>query len=242
MCYFQLLIYLPSSFMININQATIEQFSKKLNVITQELHAFPQNPKLLAVSKQQSAEQIAVAFLAGHKRFGENYAQEALPKMLQLRAYDIEWHFIGPIQSNKCKIIAENFHWVQSLDRIKVAEKLNSYCPQGKILNVCVQVNIDQEINKSGMLENEVLNFCQSLKAFPRLKLKGLMAIPKATQNHSEQRQSFAKLARCFKQLQMQHPDIDTLSMGMSVDYHIALEEGATMIRIGSKLFGAREK
>jgi pyridoxal phosphate enzyme (YggS family) len=228
--------------MNNIPVTTIEQFTQKLNTLTQELATFPQNPKLLAVSKQQSVEQIAAAFLAGHKLFGENYAQEAVAKILQLSTFDIEWHFIGPIQSNKCKTIAEHFHWVQSLDRLKIAEKLNSYCPQEKVLNVCVQVNIDQEIHKSGILENDVADFCQSLTAFPRLKLRGLMTIPKATQSHSEQRQSFAKLAQCFKQLKMQHPHIDTLSMGMSHDYRIALEEGATMIRLGSKLFGVRDK
>lgn len=235
-------MYLSSSVMNTTSETTVTPFAQKLHQLLQELGTFPQNPKLLAVSKQQSAEQIAQAFLAGHKRFGENYVQEALDKILQLSAYDIEWHFIGPIQSNKCKTIAQHFHWIQSLDRIKVAEKLNHYCPEGKILNVCVQVNIDQEINKSGILENEILNFCQSLSTFPHLKLRGLMAIPKASESHSEQRQSFAKLAHCFKQLQTQYPSIDTLSMGMSDDYRIALEEGATMIRLGSKLFGARQK
>ena len=242
MCYFQSPMYLSSSVMNTTPETTVEQFAQKLHRLLQEFDTLPQNPKLLAVSKQQSAAQIAVAFLAGQKRFGENYAQEALDKILQLSTCDIEWHFIGPIQSNKCKIIAQHFHWVQSLDRIKIAEKLNRYCPEGKVLNVCVQVNIDQEVSKSGILENEIASFCHSLSAFPRLKLRGLMAIPKANESHSEQRQSFAKLTDCFKQLQIQHPSVDTLSMGMSDDYRIALEEGATMIRLGSKLFGARQK
>jgi len=162
--------------------------------------------------------------------------------MEDLKAYPIEWHFIGPIQSNKCKAIAENFHWVQSLDRLKIAEKLTNYCPKGKILNICVQVNVDMEENKSGILIEDLPNFCDSLGAFTQLKLRGLMAIPKASESFDKQRESFAKLASSFKELKASYPDVDTLSMGMSNDYQIALNEGSTMIRIGTSLFGSRQK
>lgn len=217
-----------------------EQFSQQLLALQQELSAYPKT-RLLAVSKQQTAETLEQAFLAGQKSFGENYLQEALTKMQLLQAYDIEWHFIGPIQSNKCKSIAEHFHWVQSVDRFKIAEKLATYCPAGKILQICVQVNIDQDANKSGLQVNEVIDFCDSIKKFPQLCLRGLMAVPQVSENRDEQRKSFVKLANCFKALQRHYPEIDTLSMGMSNDYQIALEEGASLIRIGSKLFGERK-
>lgn len=217
-----------------------EQLKQQLFQLKQELARYPQAPKLLAVSKQQAPETLAQAFLAGQTCFGENYLQEALTKMALLNKYQIEWHFIGPIQSNKCKAIAEHFQWVQSLDRLKVAEKLAGFCPKEKTLQICIQINIDQEENKSGIPLEEVRHFCAEIKKFPQLNLRGLMAIPKVSESLSEQRQSFAKLAHCFKQLKMDYPEIDTLSMGMSNDYQIALEEGSTMIRLGSKLFGER--
>lgn len=218
-----------------------EQFSQQLLYVQQELARYPQ-ARLVAASKQQNAEILAQAFLAGQKCFGENYLQEALTKIQLLQAYDIEWHFIGPIQSNKCKSIAEHFHWVQSVDRFKIAEKLAKFCPTGKVLQICVQVNIDNDENKSGLPIDEVFDFCKTIKKFPQLCLRGLMAIPQVSENSDEQRKSFAKLANCFKTLQTSFPELDTLSMGMSNDYQIALEEGSTMIRLGSKLFGERTK
>lgn len=217
-----------------------EQFSHQLLALQQELSAYP-NARLLAVSKQQNAETLAQAFLAGQTCFGENYLQEALAKMQLLQDYAIEWHFIGPIQSNKCKAIAEHFQWVQSVDRFNIAEKLAKFCPSGKILQICVQVNVDQEVNKSGLQINEVFDFCEAIKNFPQLCLRGLMAIPKVSENSDDQRKSFVKLANCFKELQKHYPTMDTLSMGMSNDYKIALEEGASLIRLGSKLFGERK-
>ncbi len=199
-----------------------------------------QKPVLLAVSKGQSAQQIREAYQLGLHRFGENYLQEALQKMAVLTSLDIEWHFIGPIQSNKCKAIAEHFCWVQSLDRIKIAEKLNQYCPADKILNVCVQINIDDEKQKSGIRVKELEDFCTRLSQLPHLRLRGLMAIPKVTESVSEQRQSFANIAKVFKILQTTYVDIDTLSMGMSDDFELACEQGSTMIRLGTALFGKR--
>lgn len=213
---------------------------KTLDGIFTQLATFDQQPALLAVSKRQDSSQLREAFLAGQKRFGENYLQEALTKIEQLKDLNIEWHFIGPIQSNKCKAIAENFHWVQSLDRSTIADKLNKHCPNNKILQVCVQINIDQEKDKSGIHERELDEFCAHIQSLPKLQLRGLMLIPKATENISEQKQSFVKMHTHFKSLQKKYSHIDTLSMGMSGDYLIALEEGATMIRLGSALFGKR--
>jgi pyridoxal phosphate enzyme (YggS family) len=214
----------------------------QINAIIHKLSAFEQNPQLLAVSKKQSISDIRKAFEAGQRHFGENYLQEALEKIHTLKDLAIEWHFIGPIQSNKCKAIAENFHWVQSLDRIKVVKKLNEHCPREKQLQVCIQVNIDREQNKSGIFVENIEQFCEQLSTLNNVKLRGLMLIPKATENISDQRQSFAKLSALFKHLQNKYPEMDTLSMGMSKDYQIALEQGSTMIRLGTSLFGERKK
>jgi len=227
----------------------MSNLAEHLNSINTRLNICMQNlpkeqsigkPVLLAVSKGQSEQQILNAYQLGLRCFGENYLQEALRKMDALQTLDIEWHFIGPIQSNKCKTIAERFAWVQSLDRIKIAEKLNQHCPAGKILNVCIQINIDDETQKSGIPVQELNDFCTRLDQFARLRLRGLMVIPKNTESVSEQRQSFANIAKVFKTLQKTYPDIDTLSMGMSNDFEIACEQGSTMIRIGTALFGKR--
>ena len=217
-----------------------KSIAQQIITITEQLSQYKHRPQLLAVSKKQSTANIREAFEAGQCRFGENYLQEALEKIQTLEDLTIEWHFIGPIQSNKCKAIAESFHWVQSLDRIKVAKKLNDYCPDGKKLHVCIQVNIDREENKSGIYAEDLERFCEQLSPFNNLNLRGLMLIPKARESISEQRQSFAKLHALFTRLQDKYPTIDTLSMGMSKDYDIALEQGSTMIRLGTSLFGTR--
>ena len=226
--------------MPNISKRAFNKLPLNLNNINTQLSLFKQNSTLLAVSKKQTASTIQQAYLLGQRRFGENYAQEALPKIEELRDLNIEWHFIGPIQSNKCRAIAENFHWAQSLDRISIADKLNKLCPANKTLQVCVQVNVDKEANKSGIYIEELENLCMHIHALPRLELRGLMLIPKATKCISEQRQSFAKIKEQFMLLQKKYAQLDTLCMGMSNDYLIALEEGATMIRIGTALFGKR--
>ena len=220
----------------------LDSINTRLNICLSNPARDPaaRRPELLAVSKGQPIQRIQEAYQLGLRRFGENYLQEALEKMDALPATDIEWHFIGPLQSNKCKTIAERFSWVQSLDRLKIAQKLNHYCPANKTLNVCVQVNVDNEIQKAGINTNSVDDFCAELSRFPRLRLRGLMLLPKITESVSEQRQSFANIAHIFKHLQKTYPDIDTLSMGMSDDFEIACEQGSTMIRLGSALFGKR--
>ena len=217
---------------------------QKLYEIQSLLDTFPQTPRLLAVSKKKPAELIEIAYTSGQYAFGESYLQEACKKIVELKHLsNLEWHFIGPIQSNKCKQIAMNFDWVQSLDRLKVAARLNEHCPEGKTLQVCVQINIDTEKQKAGLQPEALSDFCERLSTFPKIQLRGLMAIPKAGKSISEQHTSFARIAECYTRLQQQFPDktIDTLSMGMSNDYAIALEHGATLIRLGSTIFGERE-
>lgn len=214
----------------------------RLQAIEQTLASYPTRPTLLAVSKKQSIQAIEQAYAHGQRHFGENYVQEAVYKINALKHLtDIQWHFIGAIQSNKCKAIAEHFHWIQSVDRLKIAQKLNDACPEGKRLNICVQVNIDQEQQKAGIPLAKVSAFCEQLVACRHLQLRGLMALPQAKKSIGAQRQSFARLAQEFKRLQRLWPTMDTLSMGMSSDYQVALEEGASMVRLGTSIFGERK-
>lgn len=213
-----------------------------LNRIETPLKEINPEARILVVSKKQAIDSIREAYLQGQHHFGENYLQEALPKIEQLKELsEIQWHFIGPIQSNKCKAIAEHFDWVQSLDRLSIAKKINEHCPASKQLQVCVQVNLDKEKQKAGIAFEDVGSFCQSLQQFEHLTLRGLMLIPKANQDKTSLKASFSKMAQCFNKLKKDYPEMDTLSMGMSQDYILALEEGATMVRIGSAIFGERQ-
>ena len=196
---------------------------------------------LLAVSKTKPSKDIRAAFNEGINQFGENYLQEALEKMAELNDLAITWHFIGPIQSNKTKAIAEHFDWVQSIDRLKVAQKLNDCRPDAlPPLNVLIQVNISGESAKSGLEAKSVIEFAEQLQQYPRLKLRGLMTIPAASSDHQQLRADFTNMAKLMKQLQSFYQDCDTLSMGMSNDFTLAIQEGATLVRIGSALFGHR--
>jgi pyridoxal phosphate enzyme (YggS family) len=196
---------------------------------------------LLAVSKTRPADEIRTAYLAGQRCFGENYLQEALEKIAQLEDLAIDWHFIGPIQSNKTRAISENFHWVHTLDRLKIAQRLNDQRPATLApLNICLQVNISGEDNKSGIQPDEIASLANSVAKLPRLQLRGLMAIPEATDDIQLQRQRFAQLHELYLQLKTIAPTIDTLSMGMSKDLEPAIAEGSTMVRIGTDIFGAR--
>jgi hypothetical protein len=200
------------------------------------------NLKVLAVSKAQSTAAIRQAYDAGIYMFGENYLQEALEKQAQLTDLNIEWHFIGPIQSNKTQQIAQQFMWVQSLDRIKIAQRLNDARPTNMApLQVCLQVNISGEASKSGVEPTELAALAKAIITMPRLQLRGLMAIPAPTLNLKEQQLQFKQVKACFEALVAEGFKLDTLSMGMSDDYLVAIEQGATMIRIGSGLFGARQ-
>jgi pyridoxal phosphate enzyme (YggS family) len=197
---------------------------------------------LLAVSKAQSTSAIREAYVAGQKLFGENYLQEALDKQSQLADLAIEWHFIGPIQSNKTQLIAQHFDWVHSVDRLKVAQRLNDARPNTLApLQVCIQVNISNEESKSGVTQQELETLAKAISLMPQLKLRGLMAIPEPSTDNNKQRLQFKQVRECYDALLAKGFSLDTLSIGMSDDYPIAIEEGATIVRIGSALFGARQ-
>ena len=196
--------------------------------------------RLVAVSKGQGQEKILDALDAGHNIFGENYLQEAIDKQKSLKAHEIEWHFIGPIQSNKCKLIAENFSWVHSVDRIKVANKLNDSVQEKTLLNVCMQVNISNEDSKSGLKINEIDSLSNHINNLDKLTLRGLMAIPTNTSDDEILRKEYRQLKNIYEDLKEKYISVDTLSMGMSNDYLLAIENGANLVRIGSKIFGKR--
>ena len=201
----------------------------------------PGSVSLLAVSKTQPAGALREAFQAGQSAFGESYLQEALDKMSALSDLPLEWHFIGPIQSNKTRLIAEHFEWVHGVDRLKIAHRLDEARPHRlPPLNVCVQVNVSDEPSKSGCQPQDALVLAQAVKALPRLRLRGLMTIPAPTADPAEQRTQFARLRELYEILLYEGLEPDTLSMGMSDDFPAAIAEGATMIRIGSAIFGPR--
>jgi len=199
---------------------------------------------LLAVSKTFPAEDVRAAFDAGQRAFGENYVQEAVAKIAELADLrsEIEWHFIGPLQSNKTKVVAENFDWVHSVDRLKIAQRLSEQRPDGMApLNVCLQVNVSGEESKSGVAPDEALALARQIAALPFLRLRGLMAIPEPAGTLDEQRAPHRRLREIMDTLRADGLEVDTLSMGMSADVEAAILEGATMVRIGTAIFGARD-
>ncbi len=201
------------------------------------------NVRLLAVSKTWPADMLRQLAEAGQQAFGENYLQEALAKIAQLDDLALEWHFIGPIQSNKTRDIAKHFHWIHSIDRLKIAQRLNDQRePNEAPLNICIQVNIDQEDTKSGIAADELDSLVTAILPLQHLKLRGLMIIPAPHNSEDQQRQSFHKARELFEQLKTLAPDVDTLSMGMSGDMQLAIQEGSTMVRIGTALFGSRNR
>jgi pyridoxal phosphate enzyme (YggS family) len=198
---------------------------------------------LLAVSKTFPANDVRAAFDAGQRAFGENYVQEGIAKIAELADLrgDIEWHFIGPLQSNKTKLVAEQFDWVHSIDRLKIAERLSAQRPDGTpALNVCIQVNVSGEASKSGVEPEEAAALAHAVAALPGLRLRGLMAIPEPADTLDAQRVPHGRLRDLMNTLRADGLDLDTLSMGMSADLEAAVLEGATMVRIGSAIFGAR--
>ncbi|WP_312243942.1 YggS family pyridoxal phosphate-dependent enzyme [Stutzerimonas nitrititolerans] len=198
----------------------------------------PDTVGLLAVSKTQPAEAIREANGAGLSDFGENYLQEALEKQADLADLALTWHFIGPIQSNKTRAIAEHFDWVHSVDRLKIAQRLSEQRPaELPPLNVCLQVNVSGEASKSGCAPQDVAELARAIATLPNLRLRGLMAIPEPTDDRAEQHAAFARLRQLQQALAL---ELDTLSMGMSQDLEAAIAEGATWVRIGTALFGAR--
>ena len=206
-----------------------------------QANRIPTDIDILAVSKTWPAEKLRTAMNAGLTRFGENYLQEALQKMEQLQDLKIEWHFIGPIQSNKTKDIAQHFDWVQSVDRLKIAERLNKQrTSDNSPLNICIQINIDNETTKSGVQVSELFSLAQDINNLEQLKLIGIMVIPSKTDDPEQQHLAFHKAHNLFQQLAEQYATVDTLSMGMSSDMSAAIIEGSTMVRIGSAIFGQR--
>lgn len=197
--------------------------------------------RLLAVSKTWPAAMLRRAAAAGQRDFGESYVQEALPKMEALGGLPLCWHFIGPIQSNKTRDIASRFHWVHSVDRIKIARRLSAQRPAGlPPLEVCIQVNISAEASKSGVSAGEAAALAEAVAQLPRLRLRGLMAIPAPTPDFAEQRAHFRQVRQLQDTLIAQGHALDTLSMGMSGDLEAAIAEGATVVRVGTALFGVR--
>jgi pyridoxal phosphate enzyme (YggS family) len=206
----------------------------------------PNDVRLLAVSKTFGADAVIAAAQAGQTAFGENYLQEALGKIAEVQAQRpdllLEWHFIGPIQSNKTRAIAEHFTWVHSVEREKIAQRLSDQRPASlPSLNVCLQVNISGEASKSGVAPDEVEQVAKAIAHMPRLRLRGLMAIPESAEGFEAQRAPFRAMRELFERLRGQGLELDTLSMGMSGDIEAAIAEGATIVRVGTAIFGKRD-
>lgn len=201
----------------------------------------PESVTLLAVSKTRSSEELRQMAGLGIRRFGENYLQEALEKIALLADLDLEWHFIGPIQSNKTKPLAEHFAWVHSVDRLKIARRLSEQRPEHlPPLNICLQVNVSGEQSKSGITLEELPELAREVASLPQIHLRGLMAIPAPAADFEQQRLPFRAMRTALEQINREGLHLDTLSMGMSGDLEAAIAEGATMVRIGTALFGPR--
>ncbi|NDW22453.1 YggS family pyridoxal phosphate-dependent enzyme [Alteromonas hispanica] len=226
-------------------QTIAERIDSALQGITQaatSVHRPPNSVKLLAVSKTKPVSDIIEAYEAGQRMFAENYVQEGVEKVQELaHLTDIEWHMIGPIQSNKTKVVSEHFDWVQSVDREKIARRLNEQRPDNlPPLNVCIQLNIDDEESKSGVKPDQLDSLIQFIKSQENLCLRGIMAIPKANPSDEEQQSTLGKLKELYDHYHKSLANFDTLSVGMSSDMHAAIKNGSTMVRIGTAIFGKR--
>ncbi|WP_136418845.1 YggS family pyridoxal phosphate-dependent enzyme [Herbaspirillum sp. ST 5-3] len=223
----------------------LQAVEERITTAAREAGRDPREVRLLAVSKTFGADAVIAAAQAGQRAFGENYLQEALDKMSAVHVARpdllLEWHFIGPIQSNKTRPIAEHFDWVHSVEREKIAQRLSEQRPAHlPPLNICLQVNISGEASKSGVAPDEVLELAKRVADLPRLKLRGLMAIPEPEGDIDRQRVPFRKVRMLLDELRAHGLDMDTLSMGMSADLVAAVEGGATIVRIGTAIFGQR--
>jgi pyridoxal phosphate enzyme (YggS family) len=219
--------------------ANISTLGARINAAATKAQRDPATIGLLAVSKTKPAEALREAYAAGLRDFGENSLQEALGKQAELSDLPLCWHFIGPIQSNKTRAIAENFAWVHSVDRLKIAQRLSEQRPaELPPLNICIQVNVSGEASKSGCAPQDLPALANAINALPNLKLRGLMAIPEPTEDRAAQSAAFATVRNLLDSLNL---PLDTLSMGMSHDLEAAIEQGATWVRIGTALFGARD-
>lgn len=201
----------------------------------------PKTVRLMAVSKKKSIDEILEATLLGQRDFGENIVQESIKKIQSCNRKDLVWHFIGYLQSNKTRPVAENFQWVHTIDRFKIAARLSEQRPDhAPDLNICIEVNIDGEDQKAGVLPDDVAELARAISKLPRLKLRGLMCLPAIRKSLEEQKKPFAKLRKIRDELNTDGLKLDTLSMGMTADYAAAIHEGTTIVRIGTALFGER--
>lgn len=221
--------------------ARLARLRSRINKIEQSSDRIQGSVCLLAVSKTQPPEALISAYQNKQRHFGENYLQEAIAKQRCLANYRITWHFIGPIQSNKTRIVANQFSWVHSVDRIKIARRLNEQRqPSLGPLNICLQININGEKSKSGILLDELPKLAAELSHLEKLRFRGLMTIPAADQSSASLRKSFRRMLQAYDSLNSEGYNLDTLSMGMSGDLEIAIEEGSTLVRIGTAIFGPR--
>jgi len=229
---------------MSLIRQNLQAITATIVATAQESGRQPDSVQLLAVSKTFGPEAVQEAAAAGQRAFGENYLQEGLDKIRALNdagAPPLEWHFIGPIQSNKTRPIAENFAWVHTVEREKIAARLSEQRPAGMApLQICLQVNISGEASKSGVAPEEVAALAHKVAVLPNLTLRGLMAIPEPAVEFEQQRAAFARLRTLYEQLRADGLALDTLSMGMSADMRAAIVEGATIVRVGSAIFGAR--
>ncbi len=228
--------------MSNSVSANLAQVRKRIELACQAVGRASDTVKLLAVSKTMPAQAVREAYAAGQLAFGENYIQEGVDKIAALADLPLEWHCIGPIQSNKTKLVAENFAWVHSIDRLKIAERLSAQRPAHlPPLQVCLQVNVDGGSNKSGVAPEDLLALAQAVAKLPHLQLRGIMTIPEPAETEAEARAVHQQAKRLFDHLKTAGLTLDTLSMGMTADLEAAVAEGSTCVRVGTAIFGARQ-
>ena len=221
--------------------ANLQAVLDRIDAAARNVGRDPAEVTLLAVSKTWPANDVREAAMAGQRSFGENYVQEGVTKALELASLRLEWHFIGPLQSNKTRLVAETFDWVHSVDRLKIAQRLSEQRPATRApLQVCLQVNVSGEDSKSGVTLAEAPSLAKQMAELPGLRLRGLMAIPAPSEDYSVQCQAFRRLRELFEQLKDDGLPLDTLSMGMSHDLEAAIAEGATLVRVGTAIFGER--
>jgi pyridoxal phosphate enzyme (YggS family) len=224
-------------------QARLADLQQRIDAAIQQYARPTGSVQLLAVSKTRTVEEIREAYSVGQRSFGENYLQDAIAKIEQLQDLDIEWHFIGRVQSNKTRLIAENFHWVHSVDSLKQALRLNEQRPATlPPLNICLQINIDAEDSKGGTTQQQSTELIREIAQLPRLHLRGLMTLPAPATELEEQRRPFRMLRELRDQIATPELPLETLSMGMSADLEAAIAEGATMVRVGTAIFGPRSR
>ncbi|MCA1178245.1 MULTISPECIES: YggS family pyridoxal phosphate-dependent enzyme [unclassified Pantoea] len=221
----------------------LQQVRERIAAAAARCGRAPEEITLLAVSKTKPASAVAEAIAAGQQAFGENYVQEGVEKVAELAAHpELQWHFIGPLQSNKSRLVAENFAWCHTVDRERIAQRLNDQRPDVlPPLNVLIQVNISDENSKSGIMLEAIPALAAQIAALPRLRLRGLMAIPAPEAEYERQLAVCKQMANAFNALKQDYPDVDTLSLGMSDDIDAAIAAGSTMVRIGTAVFGARD-